>query len=50
VPERRCYRTEFGRHLFGDADRFREIPRYTLEPLREWGEETLVCTDVEGLD
>jgi hypothetical protein len=48
--QRRLYRTQFGLYLFDDADRFREIPRYTLEPLREDEENALVCFDVEGLE
>jgi hypothetical protein len=50
LPLRRLYRTQFGLHLFGDADRFREIPRFTLEPLREDEAASLVCSDVEGIE
>lgn len=48
--ERELFRREFGRHLFGSADFFPGASKYTLEPLRESGAASLVCTDVEGVD
>jgi hypothetical protein len=48
--ERKLYRTEFGRHLFGGVNTFTEGAKYTLEPLRVSGEQALVCSDVPGVE
>lgn len=48
--ERKLYRTEFGRHLFGGQNYFTEGAKYTLEPLRLAGEQALVCSDVPGVE
>ena len=49
--ERQLYREEFGLHLFGDKKYFNEkTSRFDLEPLRQLGEEALVCSDVEGIE
>lgn len=48
--ERELFRQEFGRHLFGSADYFPGMSKYTLEPLRESGEVSLACTDIEGME
>lgn len=44
------YRTVFGRHLFGDDGAFVKESKYTLEPIREQREQSLVCVDVEGIN
>jgi len=48
--EKELYRAQFGLHLFGREDFFPSCQKYTLEPLRTHGAESLVCTDVEGMD
>jgi hypothetical protein len=44
------YRQAFGRHLFGDPEFFSERSRFDLEPLRQLGEEALLCDDVDGME
>lgn len=45
------YRELFGELLFDDKARFPEGEvKYTLEPLSTMGEESLICSDVEGID
>jgi len=46
--EKKAYRTIFGRHLYGDDGFFGGEDKYTLEPLREKGEDAL--TPVEGIE
>jgi hypothetical protein len=48
--ERALYRAKFGLHLFGHEEYFPGEGKYTLEPLRERGPASIVCTDVDGLD
>jgi hypothetical protein len=48
--EKRLYRSVFGTHLFGDEDFFPGDSKYTLEPLRELGEDALAPGDIDGLD
>ena len=48
--EKQLYRKQFGRHLFGDDEFFPGTAKYTLEPLRRDGAQSLVCTDVDGMD
>jgi hypothetical protein len=48
--ERELYLSVFGKHLFEDDEFFSERGKYTLEPLRRDGEDSLVCSDIEGLD
>lgn len=48
--EKALYLLEFGRHLFGDKDYFEKNGKYTLEPLRELGEESLACDDIPGME
>ena len=48
--EKDVYRTEFGRHLFGNERFFPGTGKYSLEPLRKDGAASLVCTDVEGME
>jgi len=45
------YREKIGLHLFGDALHFPPCnAKFTLDPLRASGEDSLVCTDVEGME
>jgi len=46
--EKKAYRQVFGRHLYGDDGFFGGEDKYTLEPLREKGEDAL--TPVEGME
>lgn len=48
--EKDLYRKKFGLHLFGDAEFFSAPGRYTLDPVRQDLDGSLVCSDVEGLD
>lgn len=48
--EKETLRTLFGRHLFGNDDFFPDSKKYTLEPLREEGLLSMVCTDVDGME
>jgi hypothetical protein len=48
--EKDLYRAEFGRHIFGSPDFFPGTGKYTLEPLRTGGRNSLVCTDVDGME
>ena len=48
--EKPLYCTNFGHHLFGDENHFPGTAKYTLEPLRTLGENTLACADVTGLE
>jgi hypothetical protein len=48
--EKALYILEFGRHLFGDKDYFEANGKYSLEPLRELGEDSLACEDIPGMD
>lgn len=49
VGEKDLYREKFAEHLFGILNLFSSPGRYDLEPLREQGEASLVCSDVEGM-
>ena len=44
------YRELVGVLLFDDAKHFPDTAKFTLEPLQESGAESLVCSDVEGID
>ncbi len=44
------YRKAFGSFLFGSEDRFQKIDQFSLDPLLEQGEDSLVCSDIKGLD
>jgi len=44
------YRTAFGLHVFGDPNYFSGKSKFTLEPLRTDGRDSLVCADVEGIE
>jgi hypothetical protein len=48
--ERRMYREQFGKHLFGDPQLFGERGKYSLEPLRSDGRAALNCEDIAGID
>jgi hypothetical protein len=48
--ERQLYREEFGLHLFGDRAFFGRTRCFDLEPLRQLGEDALLCSDVDGID
>lgn len=50
VPDRRQYRASFGRHLFGDENRFVFAEKYTLAPLQRDGELALTCRDIDGIE
>jgi hypothetical protein len=50
VGEKRLYCRQFGKHFFGDENYFPDTRKYTLEPLREYGEDALACGDVEGIE
>jgi len=47
--EKDLYRKKFGLHLFGNEDFFPGTGKYTLEPLKTDGADSLVCTDIEGM-
>ena len=49
-PDLREYRALFGRHLFGDEDRFVFAEKYTLDPLKKQGPSSLNCRDIEGIE
>lgn len=45
------YREKIGAHFFGDPLHFPAgKAKFTLDPLRAQGEESLVCTDVDGME
>jgi hypothetical protein len=48
--EKQMYCTKFGKHLFGDEDIFPGTEKYTLDPLRERGKDSLATVDIEGID
>ncbi len=48
--EQELYRTMFGLHFFVDKEFFEAKSKFTLEPLREVGEDSLLCEDIEGID
>lgn len=48
--EKELYRTQFGRFLLGSKNFFPGTAKYTLEPLREFGADSLSCFDVEGIE
>jgi hypothetical protein len=47
--ERELYIREFGRHLRGDENYFAQRDTYSLEPLRERGEEALCAEGLPGI-
>ena len=44
------YRELFGELLFKDRGRFLEAAKFTLEPLAMMGEDSLICSDGEGVE
>jgi len=48
--EKKLYRTKFGQHFFGDSEFFNGKSKFTLEPLREVGEDSLLCDDIDGME
>jgi hypothetical protein len=48
--EKQLYRAKFGKHLFGNEDIFPGTEKYTLDPLREMGEDSLAPGDIDGID
>ena len=48
--EKELYRRQFGRHLFGNENFFPATGKYTLEPLRNDGGASVICTDVQGME
>lgn len=50
VGEKKLYRQLFGKHLFGDENCFPGTAKYTLEPLREYGADSLACGDIDGIE
>jgi len=48
--EKELYREQIGKHLFDNEDYFTDAARYTLAPLLADGVESLVCSDVPGLE
>jgi hypothetical protein len=50
LPDLREYRSLFGRHLFGNEDRFVFAEKYTLAPLKLAGVAALSCRDVAGIE
>jgi hypothetical protein len=50
LSDLRQYRVLFGKHLFGDENRFVFVEKYTLDPLKREGEPALQCSDVEGIE
>ena len=50
VGEKRFYREQFGKHIFGDVNCFPGTAKYTLEPLREYGLASLNCFEVDEIE
>ncbi len=50
IGELRLYREKFGKHVFGDPERFVYTQKYTLEPLKTEGVSSLRCRDVGGME
>lgn len=48
--EKQLYCSKFGKHLFGDEAIFPGAQKYTLDPLRKNGADSLACFDIEGID
>ncbi len=50
VGELRLYREKFGKHVFGDPERFVYAQKYTLAPLKAEGPAALWCRDIGGME
>lgn len=48
--ERELYLRVLGAHLFGNQDYFPAVPKYTLQPLVDDGEQALACADIQGIE
>ena len=48
--ERTLYREVFGSHLFDDSTYFPDGEKFTLQPLIDDGADSMVCTDVDGIE
>jgi hypothetical protein len=48
--EKKLYCEQFGKHFFSDENCFPGKNKYTLEPLREDGVDSLPCGDIEGIE
>jgi hypothetical protein len=44
------YREKFGKHVFGDPEKFVYSQKYTLAPLKTDGAASLLCRDVGGIE
>ena len=50
IGELRLYREKFGKHVFGDPEKFVYAEKYTLTPLKADGVASLQCRDVGGVE
>ena len=50
IGELRLYREKFGKHVFGDPERFVYTQKYTLAPLKTDGVGSLQCRDIGGIE
>jgi hypothetical protein len=50
IGELRLYREKFGKHIFGDPEKFVYTQKYTLTPLKREGVISLQCRDVGGVE
>ena len=50
IGEMRLYREKFGKHLFGDPEKFIYAQKYTLDPLKTQGAGALRCRDLGGIE
>jgi hypothetical protein len=48
--EIQLYREKFGNYLFANEEIFPGTEKYTLNPLRDMGEDSLSLADIEGID
>ena len=48
--EKELYRVQFGKHLFGSEEFFPGCAKYSLEPLRTHGADSIECIDVDGME
>jgi hypothetical protein len=48
--EKDLYRRTFGKHLFCVEHLFPGVQKYTLDPLREDGADSLACFDIDGIE
>lgn len=50
IGELRLYRDKFGKHVFGDPEKFVYAQKFTLAPLKTDGVGSLQCRDVGGIE